>query len=168
MQHHPWFSSALQVSAGRKAKLLVKKVKFPTPANIKVFQDYNRLFNAARAKAKRSHISSSLEIAAGFNEFYVGVGPKLAAAIPALARTAESYLGNPINVDFQFSDVSMETILNVSKLLQSKDSAGVDAISNNLLKLIVPTIISPLVHLINLSLKSSYIPVQVKMAVIIP
>jgi hypothetical protein len=81
---------------------------------------------------------------------------------------AKSYLGDPISVDFQFSNVSMETILNVSKLLQSKDSAGVDAISNNLLKLIVPTIISPLVHLINLSHKSGYIPVQVKMAVIIP
>jgi hypothetical protein len=44
----------------------------------------------------------------------------------------------------------------------------VDAISNNLLKLIVSTIISPLVHLINLSLKTGYIPVQVKTAVIIP
>jgi hypothetical protein len=97
----------------------------------------------------------------------VGVGPKLAAAIPASARTAESYLGDPINVNFQFSDVSTEMILNVSKLLQSKDSAGVDVISNNLLKLIVPTIISPLVHLINLSLKSGYIPEEVKTAVII-
>jgi hypothetical protein len=57
----------------------------------------------------------------------------------------------------------MATILNVSKLLQSKDSAGVDTISNNLLKLI-----SPLVHLLNLSLKTGYIPVQVKTAVIIP
>jgi hypothetical protein len=54
----------------------------------------------------------------------------------------------------------METILNASKLLQSKDSAGVDVISNNLLKLIVPTIISPLVHLINLSLKLGYISVH--------
>jgi hypothetical protein len=44
----------------------------------------------------------------------------------------------------------------------------VDVISNNLLKLIVPTIILPLVQLINLSLKTGYIPVQVKTAVIIP
>jgi hypothetical protein len=149
MQHHPWFSSAPQVSARRKAKLLVRKVKFPTPANIKVFQDYNRLFNSAKAKhsyfftqfrekvrdAKQTWylirdligvrfftengliISSSLEIAAGFNEFYMSVGSKLAADILASARTADSYLGDPINVDFQFSEVSMEMILNVSKLL---------------------------------------------------
>jgi hypothetical protein len=55
MKHHPWFSSALQVSAGHKVNLLVRKVKFPTPANIKVFQDYNRLFNSGKAKAKRSY-----------------------------------------------------------------------------------------------------------------
>ena len=56
----------------------------------------------------------------------------------------------------------------MAKKLKPKTSAGPDAISSKLLKLMLPHIISPVCHIFNLSLKSGYIPVQLKTAKIIP
>ena len=52
--------------------------------------------------------------------------------------------------------------------MKPKSSFGEDCISNNLLKLIAPTIIQTLKHLINLSLKTGYFPDQFKVVKVFP
>ena len=52
--------------------------------------------------------------------------------------------------------------------LKPKTSSGPDSISSKLLKAMIPYIISPVCHLFNLSLKTGYIPIQLKTAKIIP
>ena len=69
---------------------------------------------------------------------------------------------------FNFSSVSETDILGVLKKLKPKTSAGVDCVSNKLLKRIAPLIIGPLHYLINMSLETGFVPQQIKISKIIP
>ena len=69
---------------------------------------------------------------------------------------------------FNFSSVSETDILGIIKKLKPKTSAGVDCVSNKLLKRIAPLIIAPLYYLINLSLETGFVPQQIKISKINP
>ena len=64
--------------------------------------------------------------------------------------------------------MSEASIWNVIQKLKSKTSAGLDCVSNKLLKRIAPLIINPLHYLINLSLETGFVPQQIKVSKIIP
>ena len=69
---------------------------------------------------------------------------------------------------FEFSRISEIDILNICKQLKPKASSGADFISNKLLKIIAPIIITPLHYLINLSLETGFVPREFKIAKVIP
>ena len=98
------------------------------------------------------------DIAEGFNDFFVNVGPSLADAIPHTDVDFESYLSDPITEIFIFANVTPTMISNTLSKLKSKSSSGADNISTVLLKDIIPIIILPVTHLFNLSFKTGYIP----------
>ena len=52
--------------------------------------------------------------------------------------------------------------------MKPKTSAGVDCVSNKLLKQIAPIIVGPLHYLINLSLQTGFVPQQLKVSKVIP
>ena len=106
-------------------------------------------------------IRDSQEIANQFNAFFTEAGPKLANEIPKSSIPFTDFLGKPNTSHFQFSSVSEIRILDFVKGLKSKWSCGVDGISNNLLKIIIPYILQPLKYLINLSLQTGFVPPQV-------
>ena len=109
-----------------------------------------------------------LLIANGFNTFFTEIGPQLAAEIPSTDRTFQSYLGEPHDLTFQFSQISSDKILQMCNKLKPKLSSGIDCISNKLLKQIAPIIIRPLHYLINLSLTTGFVPQQIKISKVIP
>ena len=113
-------------------------------------------------------ISDYLEIANGFNNFFSQVGPNLASEIELSDVSYDSFLSDNNPVNFNFSRISETDILKMCNQLKPKLSSGVDFISNKLLKLISPIIITPLHYLINLSLESGYIPSELKIARIVP
>ena len=65
-----------------------------------------------------------------------------------------NFLQDPVS--FEFHRISEIDILNICKQLKPKLSSGADFISNKLLKQIAPIIITPLHHLINLSLETGF------------
>ena len=69
---------------------------------------------------------------------------------------------------FNFNKILNKTVLEFITKLKPKTSHGPDLISNNVLKKIAPTIILPLVHLINLSMSSGFVPSQLKFSTIKP
>ena len=109
-----------------------------------------------------------MEIANGFNSFFPQIGPNLAADIPPTEINFKSYLTNCNPATFQFSRISEIDILNICKQLKPKASSGADLISNKLLKIIAPIIITPLHYLINLSLETGFVPREFKIAKVIP
>ena len=113
-------------------------------------------------------ISGNFEIAEGFNEFFVNIGPKLAKSIPNSSRPFSDYLSNPVKENFVFSNMRPDIILEALKKLKNKKSSGHDKISSNLLKFIIPSIMGPICHLFDLSFKTGFIPMQLKTAKIVP
>ena len=113
-------------------------------------------------------ISGSLEIAEGFNNFFVNIGPKLASEIPKSKKHFSDYLGNPCNENFVFANMNHNIINEALSKLKNKNSCGPDGISTNLLKFIAPSILDPLTHLLNLSFKTGFIPSCLKTAEVKP
>ena len=130
-----------------------KKAKNDVP---KVFYDEHKTYN------------SFSEIAAGFNDFFVNVGPRLASSIPDSNKLFDNFLGDPHNVDFSFRNITEDVVYKTLSNLKSKNSIGKDKISMSLLKDIMPLIISPIIHLFNLSLNTGFIPDIYKCAKVIP
>ena len=104
----------------------------------------------------------------GFNGFFAGIGPKLAAEIGPSDVSFDSYLTGNITSSFEFSRISEVDILYICRQLKPKMSSGADFISTKLLKQITPIIITPLHHLINLSLETGFVPKELKIAKIVP
>ena len=112
-------------------------------------------------------LSNPLDIANGFNDFFAGIGPNLAEAIQPSSRSFRSYMDQCDSI-FKFSSISQVALFDFIKKLKPKTSAGVDCVSNKLLKQIAPFVIAPLHHLINLSLRTGFVPQQMKVSKVIP
>ena len=92
-------------------------------------------------------IAEYIDIANGFNNFFAGIGPKLASEIEPSDISFDSFMPEINPVSFVFSKISEIDILNICKQLKPKASSGADYISNKLLKQIAPLIITPLHNL---------------------
>ena len=111
---------------------------------------------------------SALDIANGFNDFFVNIGPKLAQSIPQSDKDYNDFMKDPIRQDFVFANVTHDIIYDALKRLQPKKSVGLDGISMAMLKEIMPCIIIPVTYLFNLSFKTGFIPQDYKCAKVIP
>ena len=116
---------------------------------------------------QRSYSNFS-EIAEGFNDFFVNVGPRLASSIPDASKTFDEYLNEPNELNFNFRNITEEIIYLTLSKLKSKSSVGKDNISMKLLKYVMPVIIKPILHLFNISLETGFIPESYKCAKVIP
>ena len=116
---------------------------------------------------QKSYLNFS-EIADGFNDFFVNVGPRLASSIPESNKTFDEFLNEPHALNFNFRNITEEIIYSTLTKLKSKSSTGKDNISMILIKDIMPIIITPILHLFNLSLESGFIPDNYKCAKVIP
>ena len=118
-------------------------------------------------KDNQDVLNNPLDIADGFNKFFAGIGPQLAEAIQPSPRSFESYM-TQCDSTFKFNTISEVVLFDFIKHLKPKTSAGFDCISNKLLKQIAPIILAPLHYLVNLSLKTGFVPNQMKVSKIIP
>ena len=69
---------------------------------------------------------------------------------------------------FSFRELSSEEIFKFAQKLKPKTSMGVDGVSNKILKFILPAIILPLKHIINLSLITGFFHKIFKTSKVIP
>ena len=108
-------------------------------------------------------------IATEFNRYFVDIGPKLASNINAPVHLSfRNYLTDPTNHRFHFQNVNIKTVLKAIDDLKSKTSAGLDGISNKILKLIKTEISPLLTEIINQSFATGIFPDSLKIAKITP
>ena len=165
-----------------KSKKIAKKLYFSKQFKIKkenVRQTWTLIRDVIGSQTKKREnlpnffkqnqdiLNDPNDIANGFNDFFVGIGPQLAAEVQPASRSYKSYMKDCDTV-FKFSSISEASILGVIQKLKPKTSAGLDCVSNKLLKRIAPLIINPLHYLINLSLETGFVPQQMKVSKIIP
>ena len=116
------------------------------------------------------HVVDKKVIANQFNEFFVNIGSKLAQTIPNVdtQKTVNSYLTNTTSSAFKFKLITEEDIFKIISKLDSKNSAGYDQISSNLLTRINEYIHKPLTLIVNKYLSSGIFPNKLKIAKVIP
>ena len=69
---------------------------------------------------------------------------------------------------FYFIPTDKKEVIETTLSIKSKHSSGHDNLSNKIVKIIIPSIVDPLVHIFNLSLESGVVPDPYKLAKIIP
>ena len=114
-------------------------------------------------------ITDPKEICDRFNEFFVGIGPKLASNINTENKKVfSSYLTHRIITSFSFTLVDQRDIETHILSLKTKTSFGIDGISTKILKFLSPALTKPLSVIINQSLATGIFPTKLKIAKVLP
>jgi hypothetical protein len=71
-------------------------------------------------------------------------------------------------LSFADSSISSQDIIDATKFLQPKNSLDMDGVSMSFIKKLIPLIAIPLAHVFTLSVISGYVPVQMKIAKVVP
>ena len=110
------------------------------------------------------------EIAHTFNIFFTNIGPNLAAN-KINSNTDMShpfYMNSKILINFEFTDVDENTMIDILRQLPLKSSFGFDGISSNLLYNIEVYLVKPLILLAKQTLNSGICPDKLQIAKVIP
>ena len=109
------------------------------------------------------------EIVNKFNQFFVGIGPKLASNITTVKdKSYVDFLRPQTDSVFNFEFLTDDDVMKLLNSLRSKSSSGYDGISTKFLKQIGPSIIRPLRLVINQSLITGIFPKKLKIAKVCP
>ena len=161
----------------RKAKKKYYAVKFTQASNdIKSTWNLtnhllNRKKSAATAPAemrgKESVLSNPNEIADGFNTFFVNVGSDLASSILDTNENPCNLIKGQYSPLNTFVPPTSQEVHNI--IMELKNSApGHDGIKSILIKETIDHLIQPITHILSLSLQSGIIPLDLKIAKVIP
>ena len=114
-------------------------------------------------------IYNKQEIANGFNDFFVNIGPELANNIVSPENNDVLQYMNDSNVNSMFlNGVNRKEILDVIKLFANKTSTDYNGLNMFILKKITNFIVEPFLHICNLSLSKGVFPDVMKIAEVIP
>ena len=114
-------------------------------------------------------ITDNGDIANLFNNFFCGIGPKLAQSIKGPAgKCYKDNLKQTFESRFTFNTVDSDYIYNQIKQLKTKTSFGHDGLSSKLLKYIDTKVADILACIINQSLLTGIFPDSLKLAKVAP
>ena len=113
-------------------------------------------------------IRGNQNIANKFNEYFVNVGPSLAAKIPNCGRPFDSYMADRAENTMFLSPTSEQEIISLVNNMKSKSSTDCNDINMFLVKMIVNAIVTPLTYIFNLSLQKGVFPDQLKVTLVTP
>ena len=112
-------------------------------------------------------ISDGNIIANKLNNFFINVGKTLAKTIPGSNKMPLDYITNGNINKFYFSPVTENEVRNIVGMI--KDSAaGWNGLQAFIMKQIKEVIVTPLVHICNLSLTTGIFPDELKIANVVP
>ena len=109
-------------------------------------------------------------IADGFNNYFVNIGPRLSSSIPDTNVSPEHFLYNipsPQNSLF-FTPTDQVEVHKLCASLKSGTSPGYDDIKSDVVKAVKHLIARPLAHIFNLSMLTGIVPIQFKIAKVVP
>ena len=114
-------------------------------------------------------VNNKKDIANGFNDFFVKVGPNLAKCIkkPEGSSDIADYLESYNRNTMFLSGVEEREITEIVKNCKNKKSTGNDNIDMSIIKHVISHIVKPLTHICNISFKNGTFPDQLKVAIVI-
>ena len=109
------------------------------------------------------------EIANGFNDFFVNIGPNLAGNIKEHNDIdVTNYMSESNNNTMFLSPVDENEVTNIVRNCKNKTSEDSNSITMKLLKEVFCCIVKPYTHICNLSFKTGTFPNRMKLAKVIP
>ena len=109
-----------------------------------------------------------LIIADKFNSFFGNVTDDIINEIPPTTARFSDFLPNSSNFSFDFAKVSCETVQKIITSFESKSSCDIMGYSTKLIKRTSDKIVTPLTHIINLSLTEGSFPESLKTSRVCP
>lgn len=138
---------------------------------------WNILNSIIRNKTKSNYIDHIIdnnkiikdrnEVAEGFNNFFVNVGPNLAREIIPPQRS-DQHFDERNTETFFLRSTDKHEIIDTVRTFKNKKSTDWNDIDMALIKTVINSIADPLVHICNLSFKTGSFPCQMKIAKVIP
>jgi hypothetical protein len=107
------------------------------------------------------------DISSKFNEHFTSVADKIASKINPSQLDPCSYMPN-YNSRFKMHSINPNIVIDIVNKMESKKSTDIFGISNFFLKKIITVIANPISHLINQSIRTGKIPLEMKIAKVIP
>ena len=111
--------------------------------------------------------SNKNDISNAFNSFFVNVGPSLAAKIPSDNRDSSIYMKKRVVHDMVIDGVVSSEVMKIISNLKD-GSNGWDDISSRIVKSSCSAYITPLTHVLNISITKGVFPDELKIARVIP
>lgn len=157
-------------------QLFYRKILYENKNNIKGTWDIlNRLIKQGSSKSsypdyfvdKNGKVHNIINIVNKFNNFFVNVGPDLAAQISDHGVTLNPTIKQNSSSLF-LSATSEQEVTNTVLNFKSKVSTDCHDIDMFLVKKVISNIVKPLTHVCNLSFQSGCFPNEMKIAKVIP
>lgn len=105
-------------------------------------------------------------IANTLNEFFVNIGHDITKNLNP-TTSHRHYLRNVVTFPFTFHTITSNVTSKIIKSMENKLTQGIDSMSNQMIKLIMPSIADPLTVVINKSLREGVFPDAMKLAKIV-
>ena len=113
------------------------------------------------------HVTNNKEVIANkFNDFFVNVGPNLAEKIPTTDKSPTYLMERNLN-SMAVLPVTESEVISIIKNLKHS-SPGWDSISVDIVKNTYSIFIQPLTYIMNLSVMKGIVPMELKIAKVIP
>ena len=111
--------------------------------------------------------SDPRQIANGFNDFFADIGQNLANQISTSDIDPLTYLDTDSDQTIFLNPTDEEEVSSIIRTLKNS-SPGWDSISSVVIKASFPSFLTPLTHLLNLSLNQGIVPKELKIAKVTP
>ncbi len=118
--------------------------------------------------SNNTKLTNKKEIVDTFNTFFTNIGKTISNEVPITDKPYTQYLNQPHHNSIFFNPVTPIDIVNIVSKLKSKTSQGHDDISTKLTKQTIHFIATPLSHIINQSMLTGIVPLDMKLAKVIP
>ena len=133
-----------------------------------VFQKTSKVTSIIQMNIDDQMVGDKNIIVEKFNEYFCNIGPNLKKNIPNSQTDFHDYLGERNMQSLFLVPTNDEELLGIVKALKNKKSPGYDHIVNELIKQVIVGILQPLVHIFNLSMSSGVVPINMKIAKVVP
>ena len=108
-------------------------------------------------------------MACNLNKFFTGIANKTVENINFSCKSPVELINqNPNSFSFSENSLTKKEILDATKLLANKKTQDHTGVSSHFVKQTISTLIDPLFHIFNLSFNTGIVPIQFKIAKVIP
>ncbi len=115
-----------------------------------------------------NNLTSPIDIAEGFNDYFSNIGPDLASKIDSTNYNFETYIKNTKSEFAAFQPVTVNYVCRLLLGLSSNKATGIDKISCKIIKIAAAAISDSLTLIFNQAITLSSLPDEWKMAKVVP